>query len=69
MRDKDILKDFPLLEDALKAIENLKKHEFPIYSKKKYPKKEDCINVVYSIIEKEFKILPPNLLLPTSVLS
>tara|TARA_R110002126_G_scaffold290980_1_gene449771 strand:- start:841 stop:1815 length:975 start_codon:yes stop_codon:yes gene_type:complete len=65
MNDKDILNDFPSLEDSLKAIENLKKSEFPIYNKEKYPKKEDYINEVYSIIEKEFKISPPNLLLPT----
>jgi hypothetical protein len=63
MSYKDILKDFLPLEDSLKAIENLKKSEFPVYNKEKYPKKEDYINEVYSIIEKEFKTSPPNFFL------
>ncbi|WP_055445514.1 hypothetical protein [Lacinutrix himadriensis] len=65
MSNKDVLKDFPSLENSLKAIKKLNKSEFPFYDKEKYPKKEDYINEVYSIIQKEFLISPPNLLLST----
>jgi hypothetical protein len=64
MSNKDILDDFPTLENSLDAIENLNKCEFPTYDKEKYSTNEDYINAVFSIIEKEFKIAPPNLLIP-----
>lgn len=60
----DILKDFPSLEDSLKAIENLKEFKFPVYNIEKYQKNEDYIKEIFSIIEREFKLLPPNLLIP-----
>jgi len=64
MSNKDIIKDFPSLEEALKAIQNLKKIVFPIYDKAKYPNNENYVDEVFSKIEKEFKISPPNLLIP-----
>ena len=57
-------KDFPSLEDSLKAIKNLKDYKFPDYDPVKYLKREDYIKEVFSVIEKEFKLLPPNLLMP-----
>lgn len=60
----DLLNDFPSLEDSIKAIENLKEFDFPKFDKNIYSKYNEYINEIFAIIQKEFKILPPNLLMP-----